>query len=271
MSYYQGKRVLITGAGTGLGALLAEQLGRRGAEVIVTARRRKPAEEVCRRVQAAGGRGHALLLDVSDLDSIPLFRDTVHERVGTVDVLINNAGVVHGGEFERVPLSEHLDTLQINTLGLVAMSHAFLDDLRAAPQGHLVNIASASAFIGLPWGSTYAASKWAVLGFSESLRLEMQERGLNNVSVTTVCPSYISTGMFDGARTPFLSPMLTPEKVVRAILKGVKQKRALVTEPALVRHLDLFKGALPGRIWDEVARRTGVSTSMKHWQGKHPH
>lgn len=268
MSYYQGKRVLITGAGAGLGALMAEQLGRRGAEVIVTARRRKPAEDVCRRVRAAGGRAHALLLDVSDLDAIPAFHDDVHARIGPVDILINNAGVVFGGEFERVDLDQHLSTLQINTLGLIAMSHAFMDDLRDAPRGHLVNIASASAYIGLPWGSTYAASKWAVLGFSESLRLELLERGIDHVSVTTVCPSYISTGMFDGARSPLLSPMLTPEKVVKSILRGVKRGEAMVTEPAMVKSIDLLKGALPRRLWDEVARRTGISTSMKHWQGK---
>src|SRR5690606_1234914 len=268
MSYYQGKRVLITGAGSGIGALMAEQLGRRGAEVIVTARRRKPAEDVARRVQAAGGRGHARLLDVSELDSIVPFREQLHAEIGEIDILVNNAGVVFGGEFEQVALSEHLNTLQINTLGLVAMSHAFMNDLRNASQGHLVNIASASAYIGLPFGSTYAASKWAVLGFSESLRLELKERGIDNVSVTTVCPSYISTGMFDGVRNPVLSPMLTPEKVVKSILRGVKHRQAMVVEPPLVRGIDLLKGALPGPIWDEVAKRSGISTSMRHWQGK---
>lgn len=268
MSYYQGKRILITGAGSGIGALMAEQLGRRGAEVIVTARRRKPAEDVARRVQAAGGRGHARLLDVSDLGSIVPFRDQLHGEIGEIDILVNNAGVVFGGEFEQVPLDEHLNTLQINTLGLVAMSHAFMNDLRNASQGHLVNIASASAYIGLPFGSTYAASKWAVLGFSESLRLELKERGIDNVSVTTVCPSYISTGMFDGVRNPILSPMLTPEKVVKSILRGVKHRQALVVEPPLVRGIDLLKGALPGPIWDELAKRSGISTSMRHWQGK---
>lgn len=268
MSYYQGKRVLITGAGSGIGALLAEQLGRRGAEVIVTARRRKPAEEVARRVQAAGGRAHARLLDVSALEQIEPFRDQLHADIGEIDMLVNNAGVVFGGPFEEVALAEHLDTLQVNTLGLVAMSHAFMNDLRNASQGHLVNIASASAYIGLPFGSSYAASKWAVLGFSESLRLELKERGIGNVAVTTVCPSYISTGMFDGARSPLLSPMLTPERVVRAILRGVKHRQALVAEPSSVRGIDLLKGALPRPLWDELARRSGISSSMKHWQGK---
>lgn len=268
MSYYQGKRVLITGAGSGIGALLAEQLGRQGAEVVVTGRRREPVEAVARRVLAAGGQAHARLLDISKLEHIEPFREQLHGDIGTIDILINNAGVVFGGPFDEVPLADHLNTLQVNALGLMAMTHAFMGDLRAASQGHLVNIASASAYIGLPFGSTYAASKWAVLGFSESLRLELKERGIDNVAVTTVCPGYISTGMFDGARTPLLSPMLTPERVVRSILRGVRQGRALVAEPPMVRGIDLLKGALPGPVWDTLAKRSGIASSMKHWQGK---
>lgn len=268
MSYYQHKRVLITGAGSGIGALLAEQLGRQGAEVIVTGRRREPIEAVTRRVIAAGGQGHARLLDVSKPEQIEAFRAQLHAEIGTIDILINNAGVVFGGPFDEVSLADHLNTLQVNTLGLVAMTHAFMGDLRAASQAHLVNIASASAYIGLPFGSTYAASKWAVLGFSESLRLELKERRINNVAVTTVCPGYISTGMFDGARTPLLSPMLTPERVVRSILRGIRQQRALVAEPPMVRGIDLLKGALPGPLWDALAKRSGIASSMKHWQGR---
>ena len=135
-------------------------------------------------------------------------------RVGPITSLINNAGVVFGGEFEQVELDQHLNTFRVNSEGLMATTHAFLDDLIQAKEAYLVNIASASAFIGLPYGSTYAASKWAVVGFSESLRLELAVRKIRHVHVTSVCPSYISTGMFDGVKTPLFSPMLTPKKVV---------------------------------------------------------
>ncbi len=269
MSYYNGKRVLITGAGSGIGALMARELASRGAEVIVTARRIEAARKVSREIRKQGGRAIPMLLDVSDLDSIPAFRDRLHDKAGPVDILINNAGVVFGGEFEKVGLAEHLNTLQINTMGLVAMSHAFMDDLLQATRGHLVNICSASAFVALPYGSTYAASKWAVLGFSESLRLEMKERGVDNVAVTTVCPSYIDTGMFEGVRNPLFTPMLSPQKVVRSILRATKHGEALVQEPMIVRSLDLLKGALPRPVWDEVSLRTGVASSMKSWKGKH--
>ncbi len=268
MAYYEGKRVLITGAGAGIGALMAEELGRRGAEVIVTARRISAARDVVARIKEQGGRALAMRLDVSKINSIPSFRDQVHEQAGPLDILVNNAGVVFGGEFEKVGLKEHLNTLQVNTSGLVAMTHAFMDDLIHSREANLVNISSASAFVGLPYGSTYAASKWAVLGFSDSLRLELRERGIRNVRVTTVCPSYINTGMFEGVRSPLFSPMLSPQKVVRSILRATRRGEALVRQPAMVRSIDLFR-ALPGPIWDELSLRTGIATSMKSWKGKH--
>lgn len=268
MSYFSNLRVLITGAGSGIGEKMALSLAAQGAEIIVTARRKEAAAQVATKIIQAGGSAHPMVLDVSKLGTIEGFRKRLHEKVGAIDILINNAGVVFGGEFEKVSIKDHLNTYQINTLGVVAVTHAFMDDLISSRKGHLVNIASASAYVGLPFGSTYASSKWAVLGFSESLRLELRERGIRNVHVTTVCPSYISTGMFDGVKSPLLSPMLTPEKVVNAIIKGIREKQPLVQQPAMVKRIDFLKGSLPLPIWDEVAKIAGISTSMKHWRGK---
>lgn len=118
----------------------------------------------------------------------------------------------------------------MNTLGLVAMTHAFLPDLLAGTDGHVVNVASASAFIGLPFGATYASSKWAVLGFSESLALELCLQGHGHVHVTAICPSYVTTGLFDGARAPRLTRLLTADRVadltVRAVLANKPHVRA---------------------------------------------
>lgn len=269
MTHFSGLRILITGAGSGIGALMAEKLAHEGAEVIVTARRKEAASEVCERIRRHGGSAHPMVLDVSKLGTFNAFRERLHKAHGPVDVLINNAGVVFGGEFEKVDIKDHLNTFQINATGLMALTHTFFEDLIRSPRGHLVNIASASSYVGLPYGSTYAASKWAVLGFSESLRLELKERDLNHVSVTTVCPSYIDTGMFDGVKSPLLSPMLSPEKVVRAILDGMRAREPLVQAPMIVKHIDLMKGTLPMPVWDFLAKATGMSTSMKKWRGKH--
>lgn len=269
MGQFSNHRVLITGAGAGIGRLMAEKLADHGAEVVVTARRVGAAREVVEGIRATGGRAHAYALDVGKTGTIVKLREQLHAELGPISMLINNAGVVFGGEFEQVPLARHLDTFKVNSEGLMACTHAFLDDLIGAPRAHLVNIASASAFIGLPYGSSYAASKWAVVGFSESLRLELAERGLDHVKVTTVCPSYISTGMFTGVKTPLLSPMLTPARVVGSILRGVAKGEAFVIEPPMARSVELLKGVLPRRLWDQVAKRTGVSTSMYSWKGKH--
>ena len=268
MARFDNHRILITGAGAGIGALMAEEFAKQGAEVIVTARRISAAREVTDRIKAAGGKAHPYVLDVSKIASIAKFRDKLHQEVGPITSLINNAGVVFGGEFETVELEQHLNTFRVNTEGLMATTHAFLEDLIQADEAFLVNIASASAFIGLPYGSTYAASKWAVVGFSESLRLELAVRKIKHVHVTSVCPSYISTGMFDGVKTPLFSPMLTPKKVVKSIIRGMQKKDAFVIEPPMAKSVELMKAILPQGIWDEVARRTGVSTSMYSWKGK---
>lgn len=265
---FKDKIILITGAGTGIGKLMAERFAAMGSTVLLSARRWEVVDAVAAGIRANGGKAFAYRLDVADIDSFSAFYAQIMQAHGGIDVLINNAGVVHGGTFENVPLSQHLDTLQINTHGLIALTHTFMSTLLQRPQAHIVNIASASGFIGLPFGSTYAASKWAVVGFSDSLRLELKARGQRNVSVTTVCPSYIATGMFDGVKAPMFSPMLTPEKLVNGVIKGMTRQRAFVMAPYMVNWIDFGKGVMPRRWWDWFARVIGISTSMSTWHGK---
>ncbi len=264
------KRVLITGGNSGIGFCTAEQLASRGAEVILACRDQTKGQAAVARIKGSHPQARVRLfpLDLSDLSQVRGCARRLNDELDGIDVLINNAGVVFGGEFEQVDLQRHLDTFKVNSEGLMACTHAFMDDLIAAPRAHVVNIASASAFIGLPYGSTYAASKWAVVGFSESIRLELDVRKIKHVHVTTVCPSYISTGMFDVVKTPMFTPMLTPGKVVSSIIKGMQKKDSFVIEPPIAKSTELLKAVLPQGVWDEVALRMGVSTSMYSWKGK---
>jgi all-trans-retinol dehydrogenase (NAD+) len=266
MKTLRDSRVLITGGARGIGFAMAEAFAREGAEIILCDVQGELLEESYQRLVAAGYRARRYRFDVTDLGAIRDLTDWVHREVGTLHVLVNNAGVVFGGPFLDQPLDKHLLTYKVNIEGVVAMTHAFLGDLIAATEGHLVNVASASGFIGLPQGSTYASSKWAVIGFSESIRQELQQSHAH-VGVTTVCPSYVSTGMFEGARAPILTNFLTPKSVAEKTVAAVKKNKPFVLEPWLVKLTPALMGMLPTFLSDKVADLTGASKSMHAWQG----
>ncbi len=268
MRTLHGKRVLITGAGHGLGSALAWQLARAGAEVLVTDRDPEAMETVVRELHAAGLPAHAFRLDVTDTAEVLQVRQRVLGERGPIDVLINNAGVVSGGPFADVALERHREMVAVNVLGVLGLTHAFLPDLIARPEAHLVNIASASAFVPLPWATSYAASKWAVLGFTDSLREELRLQGHRHVGVTAVCPSYIDTGLFAGARPARFTRLLSADEVAAAVLRAIQRGTAMVVLPWSVRLLLAAMGLLPRRTFHGLCRWLGVSSSMTGWKGK---
>jgi short-subunit dehydrogenase len=268
MKNFSRKKVLITGAASGIGKLMATTLAKRGAEVILADINVEEAQKVVAEIKQTGGRAYAFHVDLSQTESIKKLKTDVSAQGHELDILINNAGVVFGGEFEKLSLEKHLLTYKINVDGLVAMTHVFFNDLRKSADANIVNIASASGYIGLPYGSTYASSKWAVIGFSESLRVECLERKITNVHITTVCPSYISTGMFNGVKAPLLLPWLKPETIVNKIILGMEKNAPFVKEPFVVKTVDLLKGILPLKFYTYISKILGVSTSMTHWKGR---
>jgi all-trans-retinol dehydrogenase (NAD+) len=267
MKTFRGKTALISGAAGGMGRLLALALAERGANVVVVDLRLDSVRAVAQEVAARGRRGFAHALDISDPEAVLALKRSVEMEVGPVDILVNNAGVVHGGRFDEVPVERHLRTYRVNVEGLVLLTHAFFPHLLRSKEAHLVNVASASGFIGLPNGSTYASSKWAVIGFSESIRLELKQRGARHVGVTTVCPSYVSTGMFDGVRAPLLVPVLRPERVVAKIMRSIERGDTFVREPFAVKTLEFLRGVLPRNVFDFGTELLGVSSSMTSWKG----
>jgi short-subunit dehydrogenase len=205
MRTLQGKRALVTGGASGIGKAIAERLAAAGAELVLIDLNDEALHVAAADLGRSGAHVTTYVLDVTETSRITGLKEEIGRDLGPIDVLVNNAGLVFGGGFLDVPLEKHLTTYRVNTLGLVAMTHAFLPDLIAGTDGHVVNVASASGYIGLPFGATYASSKWAVIGFSESLGLELELPGHGHVDVTSVCPSYVRTGLFDGA-APFTRP-----------------------------------------------------------------
>ena len=261
------KRVLITGAAHGFGKALARRFADRGAEVVLTDLDEERLEATREELAEAGAACRAYVLDVTNDDAILEVRERLHADSGTIDVLVNNAGVVFGGPFGETPMSRHRTTYRVNVEGLVAMTHAFYDDVLASPGGHFVFIASASGFVGLPGGATYASSKWAVIGFAESIRAELKHERRRSVGVTTVCPTYIDTGMFEGAAPPKTTRMLTPAEIADKVIEGVEKDRVWVREPWIVKLTPFLKHCLPTPISDYLSDAFGASSSMDRWQG----
>ena len=263
-----GKRVLITGAGHGLGRAIALDFARAGSEVIVTDREGSRVEAVVAEIRGMGFNATGYAFDVTQSEQIIAVRDQLHRERGRIDVLVNNAGTVFGGEFGIVPLDRHLATIAINLSGLVAVTHAFLPGLISRPESRLVNIASAAAVLALPMATTYAASKWGVLGFSESLREELRQLGHRHVRVSTICPSYISTGLFEGAKPARLTSLLTPESVARAVRRAAERGTEFVMLPRSARLLYSVASLMPRTFYSWICRRLGVTTSMTQWRGR---
>jgi all-trans-retinol dehydrogenase (NAD+) len=253
-----GKLVLITGSAAGIGKAIARAFAARGAQLLLVDLNDAQLQATAADLATSGAKVRTYRLDVTDIPGVLALRDRIHQEVGPIDVLVNNAGLVFGGPFLDVPLDRHLTTYRVNVLGLVAMTR---------PDAHLVNTASASGYVGLPMGATYASSKWAVIGFSESMELELRELGHTHVHVTALCPSYVSTGLFDGAKPPAMTRMLTADRVADKLVQAVLGNRRTVRVPWLVAVTPLLKGVLPFRLFYAVAALLGVTTSMTQWKG----
>lgn len=270
MKNLSSRRVLITGAGHGLGLATARAFAKAGAFVIITDREaERVAEAICElQIEALPCAGY--VMDVTDPADVRDVRDRIHAEHGKVDVLVNNAGIVSGGQFLEVPLEKHLATYDVNTHGPVIVTHMFLQDLLDGDEGHVVNIASASALIALPNATTYASSKWAVLGFTDSLREELELTGQDHVGVSAICPSYISTGMFEGAKAPLFTPFLEPDVLAQRIVRAVQKKKSHLLTPWLVKLIPLGKATWPRRVFRRLLQFLGVYQSMEKWKGGKP-
>jgi len=263
------KTVLVTGAAMGMGRLHAQRAAERGAKrIVLWDINRDALEETARHLSQWTQNVQTQMVDVSDARSIEA---AAHETLngGIVDVLFNNAGIVVPGDFLSHTPAQIDRTIRINTLGVMYVAHAFLPAMIKQGSGHLVNISSASALMPLPYGSVYAASKWACYCWSESVRLELEDQGHRNVHVTTVCPSFVATGMFEGAKAPFLTRFLTTEEIVDAVWNGLERNKILVLAP-FAAHLTLpMRALLPTRWFDAISRNFfGVTDAMKNLRGR---
>lgn len=269
MTKIKNRCILITGGASGIGKLIAKRcLKQRAYRVILWDINEKNLLKTKSQFANLGYSVDTDVVDVSDLEDVQRAAKRVKDTYTTIDLLFNNAGIVVGKPFVEHSHRDITKTIAINTTALMHITREFLPGMIDQSEGHIINIASAAGLIANPDMSVYASSKWAVIGWSDSLRLEMQ-RDNTGVNVTTVMPSYIDTGMFDGVKPPLFTPTMTPEYIVDKIMEAVKNNEIILQEPFMVKSLPLLKGVLPQRAFDFLAGRIfGVHKSMSKFKGR---
>ena len=265
---FKNKKVLITGGASGIGKIMARKSLERGiSHLVIWDINEEGLAKTKEEFSTFGILISTYKSDASVLDEIKSTAQKVRTEVGKIDVLINNAGIVVGKYFHE---NTHLDiqkTMLINSNAMMHIALEFLPEMMKTNSGAICNIASSAGLISNPKMAVYAASKWAVNGWSDSLRLEMEQLQ-KNISITTIMPFYINTGMFDGVKSKLI-PILEPEPTAEKIIKAVENKRKILAMPLPYWFIRLSQGLLPLPIFDWVMENIfGVYDTMKYFKGR---
>lgn len=268
MSQIKGSTVLITGGASGIGKLMGEMCLQEGAKrLIIWDIDREKTTDLASQLLSKGFEIHTYHTDVSNPDEIIMAATDIRQKFGGIDILFNNAGVIVGKEFHQHTHRDIDFTMRINAAALMHVALEFIPGMIERKKGHIVNIASAAGLIATPKMSVYVASKHAVVGWSESVRLELEAIS-KDLHVTTVTPSYINTGMFEGVRSPVV-PILKPGTAAKKIIAGVKKNKIFIRMPRIVYLVPFLKGILPQRWLDTIVGKWfGFHKSMDAFKGK---
>ncbi len=261
MKDFKDKVAVVTGAGSGIGRALARQLADAGARLALADINETGLRETANELGLDDSRLITEAFDVADREAVYRFAERVAGHFGAVHLVINNAGVALGATVERMTYEDFEWLMGINFWGVVYGTKAFLPHLKAAGEGHIVNVSSVFGLIGVPTQSAYNAAKFAVRGFTESLRQELEMEG-GKVSCTSVHPGGIKTNiarnarMAEGmehitgdpekARRDFEKMFrTTPDEAARTILKGVRGNKRRVLIGSDARAIDSMQRLMP--------------------------
>ncbi|NUU20516.1 MAG: SDR family NAD(P)-dependent oxidoreductase [Streptomycetaceae bacterium] len=272
MQDFAGKVVAITGAGSGIGRALAYELARYGARLALSDVNEEAVRETANLALTQGASETvATRVDVADRDAVRAWADDTAGYFGTVNLVVNNAGVALTASVEEMEWEDFEWLMGINFWGVAYGTKAFLPHLRRARDAHLVNISSVFGLMGIPTQSAYCAAKYAVRGFSESLRQEMH-LSKSGVRVTTVHPGGIKTNIARSSRAAKHLEVdaladdferiahTTPERAARIIVRGVKRNRARILVGPDATLIDLGQRLLGSGLEPVVRAFAGRST-----------
>lgn len=275
--HIKGTNVLITGGASGIGRIMGRICLEKGASNLIVwdinqANIDKTEAElsVVKPAEAGVSKGqvHSYIVNVSDPQAIKSAYEKVKSEVGEVDILVNCAGIVRGNNtFDKQTVQDIDLTMDINANAPMYVALAVLPDMLRRDRGHICNIASAAGMLGVPKLSVYCASKWAVIGWTESMRVELKQ-ARSHVRVTSVAPYFINTGMFDGVNSKVF-PILDPEKTAAKIIRAVEVGKSFRGIPFAYHFIRIWQGLLPNFLFDFIFGKVfGVYSVMDHFTGR---
>jgi short-subunit dehydrogenase len=228
-----GKTIVITGASSGAGRAIALELARRGAKLVVSARRLQPLEELAAECESYGTSVLPIAADVTDADALKELATAAQSWGGTMDVWVNNAGLLAAGAFEKTPIEVHQKVIQTNLIGYVNGAHAALPLFKRQGFGIIVNNISVGGWFPTPYAAAYSASKFGLRGFSESLKGELHK--FPHIHVCDLFPAFLDTpgiqhaANYTGSVLRPAPPLYDPQRVAKAVARLVKHPRSSVT------------------------------------------
>lgn len=265
---FENANVLITGGASGIGKIMGRMALEKGAKCFIIWDINLAGIEATRKELGKYGKVKGYAVDVSNPEIVNLaYRKTV-EDCGNVDILINCAGIITSNKtFDQQTYDEMTRTMNINTLAPMFVTRAMLPDMLERNSGHVCTIASAGGMLSNPKMSVYAASKWGAIGWSDSVRIELQDMK-SNVHVTTVAPYYINTGMFDGVKSPII-PILKPEYVAKRIIRAIEKNKSFKGIPFGFHFIRFWQFLLPTRVFDWLFGEVmGIYHTMDAFTGR---
>ena len=244
---FKNKVVVITGASSGIGEAAAEKFAKKGADIVLVARRKDKLEEVEKKLSKYSIKTLIQVCDVSDKEQVKQMSEKVIETFSKIDILVNNAGFVIYGKIKELSIEDIESQMKTNYFGTIYCTKSFLPYLLKQNSGHIVNVASVGGSFGVPGIASYCATKFAMLGFSEGLHHELHG---TNVGITVVSPIMVRTDLFDHPSFKNFTKhatgvSLSPETVANTIIKAANSSRLEIVVPSVVRIGIWFKQTFP--------------------------
>ena len=268
MTKIKGNCVLITGGASGIGKIMGRVSLEKGARKLVIWDINETNITTTVEEYKKIGDVKGYKVDVSDSKQVKEVAERTIKECGNIDIVINCAGIVTSNStFDRLTTDEIERTIKINTIAPMIVAQQFFAAMIERNHGHVCNIASAAGMISNPKMSVYAASKWGVIGWSDSVRIELKQMR-SKVHFTTIAPYFINTGMFDGVKSRFF-PILKPEPTAKKIIKAIEKNKNFKGLPFGYHFIRFCQALLPTSIFDYIfGEVVGIFHAMDNFTGR---